>query len=132
MHERRSARASMRATFSRIDTLTIASVLPGVGEHYLFTWSWMECRNPQPDAGYVKLPVRKTLKIKGLFHNSSISIILSSAILSINLLYGSMPARVGLLSTTMRYVAFSVVIFSLCIYSGFSSPFAPLNTPISM
>ena len=82
----RSARASMRATFSQIDTLTIASVLPGVGVHYLFTCDWMACRNPQPHVGYVKYPMRKTLKIKGLFHNSPISIILSSAIRSINLL----------------------------------------------
>ena len=80
----RSARASMRATFSRIDTLTIASVLPGVGVHYLFTGTRMECRIPQPHVGYVKYPLRKTLKIKGLFHNSSMAIILSSAMRSIS------------------------------------------------
>jgi hypothetical protein len=69
----------MRATFSRIDTLTNASVLPGVGRHYLDGADFTECQAKQTASHYVALGVRKTLKIKGLFHNSTAAIIFSRA-----------------------------------------------------
>src|SRR5579871_2647483 len=78
------ARASTRATFSRIDTLTNASVLPGVGRHYLDRRNFTECQAKQTASHYVPLDVRKTLKIKGLFHNSTASSILSRAVRSLN------------------------------------------------
>jgi hypothetical protein len=40
--------------FTRIDTLTIASVLPGVDDDYPDTRSPMECDTPQPDTKYVR------------------------------------------------------------------------------
>ena len=47
------ARASMRATFSRIDTLTNASVLPGVGGHYLDQGNFTECQVKHTGSHYV-------------------------------------------------------------------------------
>jgi hypothetical protein len=43
----KDARASMRATFSRIDTLTTTSMLPGVACHYQEQPRAMPCQNPQ-------------------------------------------------------------------------------------
>jgi hypothetical protein len=40
--------------FSRIDTLTIASVLPGVAPYYLDPDSDMECQTPQLSWDYVR------------------------------------------------------------------------------
>jgi hypothetical protein len=48
------ARASLRAAFSRIDTLTIASVLPGIGGHYLVPRTAMECGTTQLNIDYVR------------------------------------------------------------------------------
>src|ERR1700688_2865201 len=48
------ARASLRAAFSRIDTLTIASVLPGIGGHYLVPRTAMECGTSQLNIDYVR------------------------------------------------------------------------------
>ena len=40
--------------FSRIDTLTIASVLPGIGGHYLVPGTGMECGTAQLGIDYVR------------------------------------------------------------------------------
>jgi hypothetical protein len=44
----------MRATLTRIDTLTIASVLPGDSDNYADAASAMECDIPQADNSYVR------------------------------------------------------------------------------
>jgi hypothetical protein len=40
---RQGARASMRAAFVELDTLTITSMLPGISAHYLAMLFAMEC-----------------------------------------------------------------------------------------
>jgi hypothetical protein len=57
-----NARASVRATLLEIDTLTIASVLPGVADNYPYPRSPMECDTPQLDTNYVRSSSRKYVK----------------------------------------------------------------------
>jgi hypothetical protein len=45
--------------FTRIDTLTIASVLPGVADNYPYPSSPMECDTPQLDTNYVRSSPRE-------------------------------------------------------------------------
>ena len=49
--------------FTRIDTLTIASVLPGVANNYPYPGSPMECDIPQLDTDYVRSSSVKYVKI---------------------------------------------------------------------
>jgi hypothetical protein len=48
--------------FTRIDTLTIASVLPGDVDDYPETQLAMECDTPQHDTNYVRSSPRKYVK----------------------------------------------------------------------
>jgi hypothetical protein len=48
--------------FTRIDALTIASVLPGVADNYPDQSSPMECDTPQLQAKYVRSSPRKYVK----------------------------------------------------------------------
>jgi hypothetical protein len=48
--------------FTRIDTLTIASVLPGVADDYPDPGSRMECDTPQLLGNYVRSLPRKYVK----------------------------------------------------------------------
>jgi hypothetical protein len=63
MHFSTRGCARIRARdFTRIDTLTIASVLPGVADDYPDTSLPMECDTPQPDTNYVRSSPRKYVK----------------------------------------------------------------------
>ena len=46
----------MRAAFVELDTLTITSMLPGIGAHYPAMFCAVECRIAQVQNCYVKLP----------------------------------------------------------------------------
>jgi hypothetical protein len=48
----------VRATFLELDTLTIASMLPGIHAHYLAPLFTMECCITQVKTDYVKLTPR--------------------------------------------------------------------------
>jgi hypothetical protein len=50
---RYGARASMRAAFVELDTLTITSMLPGISAHYLAMLCALECRIAQLQKYYV-------------------------------------------------------------------------------